>query len=63
MNTDRQKVEIIKLLIKQHLKTVGRLKTAESMEDLKEFIKSYSKFNEVLLRWDKELAKDIADIE
>ena len=57
MNTDRQKVEIIKLLIKQHLKTVERLKTAESMEDLKEFIKSYSKFNEALLRWDKELDK------
>mgnify|MGYP003633969131 FL=1 len=57
MNKDRQRVKKIKLLIEQHLKTV------ESMEDLKEFIKSYSKFNEVLLRWDKELAQDIADIE
>jgi len=51
MNKDRQRVKKIKLLIKQHLKTV------ESMEDLKEFIKSYSKFNEALLRWDKELDK------
>tara|TARA_R110000850_G_scaffold82052_1_gene176280 strand:- start:74 stop:226 length:153 start_codon:yes stop_codon:yes gene_type:complete len=50
MNKDRQRVKKIKLLIEQHLKTV------ESMEDLKEFIKSYSKFNEAILRWDKELA-------
>jgi NADH/NAD ratio-sensing transcriptional regulator Rex len=57
MNKDRQRVKKIKLLIEQHLKTV------ESMEDLKEFIKSYSKFNEAILCWDKELAQDIADIE
>ena len=57
MNKDKQRVKKMKLLLVDHLKTI------ESMEDLKEFIKCFSKFNEVLLRWDKELAKDIADIE
>ena len=51
MNKDKQRVKKMKLLIVDHLKTI------ESMEDLKDFIKCFSKFHEIILRWDEELDK------